>query len=165
LSRPKSALAVVTDFVRASTHIPNRNISREALVVSPESQAAFTESNPFAAQAESFFIDDYLDCPPDFDIYDLGIYADAGSTLNLQVPRRKRTAVGSEQSPASFRSKTNSYEREILAKRLGQECRRTLSFSTATDTPLQRPRTSSGLSHLSGADISSGTPVSVYPPT
>lgn len=155
LSRPKSALAVVTDFVRASTNMPPRNISRETLVVSPESQAAFTQGSPFSAQAESFFIDDHLTRTREFDIHDLGIYTDAGATLNLQTPKRKRTAIPSRPLVASFCATTNKYEMPILAKGLDQECCRSSSFSVMADTSQKLPRTLSGNSQT---NITSGRP-------
>jgi len=151
LYRPKSALAVVTDFVRASTNTPSRTVSREALVVSPESQAAYIQSSPFSAQSQSFFVDDHLSYPPEFDIHDLGIYSDANSTLNLQVPRRKRTVAISELSPTSFCMATNNYGKPILPKGI-------------TDTSRVRTRTLSGVSHLSHTGNSSGNTISAFIP-
>ena len=153
LSLPESAFAAVTDFVRGSTNIPSRNVSRKALGAPPESQAAYTQSSPFSVQAESFFVDDHLSRHPGFDIHDLGIYTDPDSTLNLHVPRRKRTPVASE---LPFCIATNNYGNTILADGDGEEYCRSSCFSTNTDIPPERTRTASGISHLTEVDISLG---------
>jgi len=113
-------------------------------VVSPESQAAYIQTSPFSVQSQSFFVDDHLSCPPEFDIHDLGIYSDANSTLNLQVPRRKRTVATPELSRISFCMATNNYGKPTLAKGV-------------TDASRVRTRALSGASHPSEMGNSSGT--------
>lgn len=154
--RPRSAFATVTEYMRASaTHMSPRSASsREAFMTSPESQAAFTENSPFSVHAESFFVDDHIPCPSVVDIYDIGIYADPQSLLNLQPPKRQRNLAerGRHKRPPSSHTALNSFGKPVPVEDLSVRGSRLRSFAEdpISDDLSVRPRS------LTDADMSSG---------
>lgn len=152
---PKSAN--ITDFVQASAvHKSSRlSFSRDSLIVSPDSKVSFFECGPFSAYAESFFVDDHNTSPSTAEMHDFGIYTDSMSTLNLNTPRRKCMAVGSDDRlglPSCMT--TNTYCN--LAHWGGSDWRSSFFPPRNSDDSFGRSRPLSGLSSLTEVDISSG---------